>query len=391
MNGHTALPRPETPPTGFRTLEHRGANPLRERIEPLEGLTLAIQHSQRKALINRGLNRLSELAQNRASDTCVVAGNGPSLNQVEWDRLDGIDVLAANYGEDHPELAPRITILSVVNPWVVSQRPEPFHDRSFAVAIPYYLAYWLPEGAADVAVAAHGHFTPALRIGDPLSTRSTVSYFNLQLALCLGYRKVIMVGFDHQYVQPAAANEGDHLQEGQQDPNHFSTGYFAGKTWQAADPQRMEIAYATASVHSQRRGNVILNCTSGSRLAVFPRLPLDEALRLTPPARATENEAKGSRISNLWQYVSAPRTAAASAGATLAALAAGVLGLAAGDTTISAAVLAVCSAAMTFVSVIMLNGSVTVLRQQAEDDWAEIMACLNRAKGHAPSLEHERP
>ncbi len=381
------LPRPARPREGFRALDNGTINPLSEHLVSAGGVQLAVRGGVRRALLAQGAAALAELAASRRNDTCVIAGNGPSLNAVDWDRLDGLDILASNYACDHEELAPRVTVLSVVNPWVVSQRPAAFEPPTPRVALPFYLAYWLSDTSACIPVEAHGGFQPALAPGAPFSTRSTVSYFNLQLALVLGYRRVLLIGFDHRYEQPSMAAEGDLLQAGPHDSNHFDGGYFAGKVWQAADVSRMEVAYATADIHYQRKGCSIINCSPESKLLLFPQLALQDALALDPPAAAPQPEPL-SPMALLAQRMRSHGSRLVHLAATLIALPAAVAGLALGGNGAAALLLGFLLFASTFAGVLLLNASVNVHRQQTEDDWAEIIASLRRAKGSAQGLEH---
>ncbi len=376
------LPLPDNEPDGFRVLHAQRLNPLTEFIVDLGVTTLAAQRRHVRALTRAAQERLATLADERSSSTCVIAGNGPSLNDVDWDQLDGTDTFASNYAADHPELKRRIRVLSVVNPWVISQRPTAFFDQSFAVALPYYLAYWLPTGKADIAVNAHGGFHPALDLSQPFSTRSTVSYFNLQLAYLLGYRKVLLVGFDHRYEQPHLAPEGAPIRAGASDPNHFTEGYFADKVWQAADLSRMEVAYAPADIHYQRTGAKVLNCTPGSALDIFPKTSVAAALAepLTPP-KETQPAGISRSIAVLAQRLNSPRSKPVTIVALLIALAVGT----ANGSTLGFAV-GIISFIAAAAGVFLLNGSVNARHQQIQDDSAEIIASLHRASENSQPI-----
>ena len=62
-----------------------------------------------------------------------------------------------------------------------------------------------------------------------MSWRHTVTFFNLHLAYGLGYRKVVMIGFDHNYKQSKGIVEQEIIQNYEEDENHFHPGYFQGK------------------------------------------------------------------------------------------------------------------------------------------------------------------
>jgi hypothetical protein len=123
-----------------------------------------------------------------------------------------------------------------------------------------------------------------------LSWRSTVSYFNMQLAVSLGYRRVLLVGFDNSYIQPPNVKEGDELIQNNDDPNHFMPGYFKGKTWQAADTGNMNDSYCRALAWGMNNGVEFINCTVGGQLHTFPRDQLGHIRNGESPQRPTDGQ-----------------------------------------------------------------------------------------------------
>ncbi len=239
----------------------------------------------------------------------MIAGNGPSLNQVDWDSFKGVDIFASNYGHLHEGLRDHMTYLSVVNPWVVSQDQESFDRFGGWLFLPFYLSYWIGAKNRHLLLDTHFGYQGAKGPSDRFSTRSSVSYFNMQLALCLGYRKVILVGFDHNYQQPERAVEGDLLKCEVGDPNHFSEEYFRGKIWQAADTRRMEFAYSLAKDDFRRHQVEIVNCGLDSKLEVFEKQPLATALdaratkRLDPESEVKPEMSGGGRSARGFDFM----------------------------------------------------------------------------------------
>ena len=385
MSQAEALPDPASAPTGFRA--SADINPLNEIAVETEGKVLAVSRATRRRLTRHGQSELARLRDSRRSDICVIAGNGPGLNRVNWSELRDADLIAANYARLHPELAERATILSVTNPWVISQQPEAFHRQAGQrVAMPYYLAYWLPEAQWDITLDCHNGFEPAAALNDPISTRSTVSYFNLQLAFLLGYRRVVLIGFDHSYQQPTNAAEGEVLTEGEEDPNHFSPGYFAGKRWQAADTTRMELAYAYAQRCYRLDGREIVNSSDPTQLTLFPRVPLADTMADVPnPTEPTEAPTLGRRCADLIDRVRTESNATV----LLAALLIG-LPLAAALSTING-LWALAGGLSASIGVLLINASVNVRRRQTADELIELFASIHRAEGPAQNIGQDDP
>lgn len=251
----------------------------------------------REGALARGRDALERLRAGRESDTCVIAGNGPSLNRTDLERLDGrADLLVSNYAFRHPGLWPRARLLAVVNALVAEQESERLNLlQGPAKVFPHWLAHVMREECGGLFVRAQGgpaRFVPDLEAGPSWS--STVSFFLMQLAYWLGYRRALLIGFDHGYAQPPGAREGEVLTEAGADPNHFDPAYFQGKRWQAADPDMMAAAYRLAQAAWRADGREIVNCTVGGALEVFPRGDLARELAGRPrrrdpaPGRAPE-------------------------------------------------------------------------------------------------------
>ena len=89
----------------------------------------------------------------------------------------------------------------------------------------------------------------------------------------MGFKEVIMIGFDHNYVIPKdAIINGNRITSTSDDPNHFSPSYFgAGLKWHDPRVDRMEKAFLKAKKYFEADGRNIFNGTAGGRLEVFER------------------------------------------------------------------------------------------------------------------------
>lgn len=101
---------------------------------------------------------------------------------------------------------------------------------------------------------------------------------NMQLAHYLGASIIYLIGFDHNYVKPKAADrvDGPVITSATDDSNHFDPRYFgAGYRWHDPKVERMEKAYRVAKDFFNAHGVQIFNATAGGKLEVFPRVNFD--------------------------------------------------------------------------------------------------------------------
>ena len=220
---------------------------------------------------------LKQQQQANASRTCVVVANGPSLRKSLGPQLFEHDLIISNFAYKDDQLCKHAKYFTIVNYTVAAQVYSDWrHLRHIDKIFPFWLGQYIPRDSNTYYVNATVVPEFSVDATKYLSWRSTVSYFNMQLAYSLGYRTILLVGFDNSYVQPAAIKEGDTIHQTSDDPNHFMAGYFKGKTWQAADTDNMSESYLHALAFCLDSDCRIYNCTVGGRLEIFPRSVLSQ-------------------------------------------------------------------------------------------------------------------
>lgn len=108
----------------------------------------------------------------------------------------------------------------------------------------------------------------------------TITFVMLQLASFLGLRKIILLGVDGTYDQPATAKlEGPVATSAELDSNHFDDQYYGpGTRFHLPQPQRVNDAYLTAAANLSDLGIEIINCSSQSAITCFTKRPLESVL-----------------------------------------------------------------------------------------------------------------
>ena len=248
----------------------------------------AFDAAWKQAQIQKSHLFLAKEIANRKNDTCIIVGNGPSLNKTDLSLLKGQDVIVSNNVFLSSELMEYATYFTIVNYLVAEQSSHHINKiQHIKKVIPYWLSYCLAPSENTFFVDAVGHAEFSKDIFSNMSWRHTVTFFNLHLAYGLGYRRVIMIGFDHNYIQPKEVIEQEIIQDFEADVNHFHSSYFRGKKWQAADVDMMEEMYRLAKTAFEEDGREIINATVGGKLELFPRMTLEEALHVQNPTTST--------------------------------------------------------------------------------------------------------
>jgi len=222
--------------------------------------------------MNRPPEAWKMLRNLRKSDTCVVIGNGPSLQDVPLSFLHKYD----SFGSNRIYMLPFSPMFyACVNPLVLDQ---------FSAEISHL------DSQAKFIAESHSELVPgcfSLHSGSvPTFSREpwrsiyegfTVTYVLLQLAFFIGYDSVLMIGVDHRYLMDGRPNEQT-VRSGD-DPNHFHPDYFGkGSVWNNPDLASSERSYHMAKSVFEDAGKRIINLTPNSALDVFDKAELADYL-----------------------------------------------------------------------------------------------------------------
>ncbi|WP_310557795.1 6-hydroxymethylpterin diphosphokinase MptE-like protein [Flavobacterium sp.] len=211
----------------------------------------------------------------------VILCNGPSLNAVDFDELKNSDIFTIGLNKinllfDETDFRPNLIVS--VNKLVINQNSEFFNSTDIEVI--------LDSSAADTIAKRHNvnfiHSLPfqlkfAGDVSGSVCQGYTVTYVALQIAYHLGFKKVALIGCDHNFVTQGSANMT--VVAGDVDPNHFSSKYFSdGVKWQLPDLPGSELHYKMAKEYYEANNREVVNCTVGGKLEIFNRMPLNQFL-----------------------------------------------------------------------------------------------------------------
>jgi glycosyltransferase involved in cell wall biosynthesis len=276
---------------------------LREFIEPskplapgLNSVTLGGSVGDYKGLIRPDLGKLQALKNKHKGERCIIIGNGPSLNQTDFNLLKDQTTFGVNgifYADDR--LPQPLSYYVVEDTKVFEENTEAILEYGRGcgeIILPTLYKENVPNPDEVTFFRMNGGF---YRKQDPnfcrprFSTNAaevmycgqSVTYINLQLAYWMGFKEVGLIGMDFSYTLPPGTVVKGHLYESQEDdPNHFDPRYFgAGKTWKNPYLNRVAANYELAKSMYEADGRIIYNCTVGGKLEVFERLDLSDFVK----------------------------------------------------------------------------------------------------------------
>ncbi len=229
----------------------------------------AYLHPQRR----ESRKRLAALKDIHKGERCFIIGNGPSLRQMDLTKLRSESTFGLNrIYLLFPELGFTTTYFLSMNDLVIQQSSAEIQ----ALPMPKFLS-WRCHTFLEPTENTHFLYTTytgpkfARDVRGRLWEGATVTYVALQLAFHMGFKQVILIGIDHNFVTKGEANktvtsQGD-------DPNHFAPNYFGkGYKWQLPDLETSERAYGMARTAFEANGRQVLDATVGGKLSVFPKV-----------------------------------------------------------------------------------------------------------------------
>jgi hypothetical protein len=217
--------------------------------------------------------RLKVLQGSYQGKRCFIVGNGPSLKVTDLSRLKSEYTVGMNrIFLGFPDMGFETSFFLSVNDLVIEQSAAEIQKLTMPKFVSWRARRWLQP--SDSLSFIHTTYTGpgfARDISGRVWEGGTVTNVALQLAYHLGFKQVILIGVDHNYVTTGKPNatvvsQGD-------DPNHFHPGYFGkGFRWQLPDIVAWENAYAMSRQAYEMDGREVLDATVGGKLQVFKKV-----------------------------------------------------------------------------------------------------------------------
>jgi len=214
-------------------------------------------------------------------ESCYVIGNGPSLKRMDLSPLrnkttfglNKIYLLFDKLGFD-------TSYLVAANAYVLQQAASEFAG----LTMPQFLMMWGREFIKKQKnVIFLRENTKVAFSDDPtegVSVDCTVTHMALQLAYYMGFKTVVLIGVDHNFVSQGDPHVTVTLPG--EDPNHFDPNYFGfGIPWQLPDLEGSERAYRNSKKIFEDDGRLILDATVEGKLQVFQKIDYSESLKIS--------------------------------------------------------------------------------------------------------------
>lgn len=229
----------------------------------------------RQALNNR--KKLEKYKNIHKGQRCFLIANGPSLIKTNINLLRneitfGLNRIYLNY----PNMLFKPNYLVCINKLVLNQFANEFKNESMPKFINWQCRnrfkdqnniYYLEQNFSP------SHFSE--NISKSITPSATVTFAALQIIYYMGFKEVIIIGMDHNFVYKGKPNEAQKRTE-DKDVNHFSPDYFPkGMKWETPDLRATEYFYQEAKQKFEIDNRRIFDATIDGKCQIFEKRELE--------------------------------------------------------------------------------------------------------------------
>lgn len=236
---------------------------------------------------NNQSQMFAQIKNSHAGERCFIIGNGPSLTMQDLDMLKGEFCFAANqifFAFDKTEWRPSAYVTVNVDTFVGYER------QINALACEYK---FIDQKALDYGIEIpgavylkHGTWQPSedffsQNIEKYYYNGGTVAYTAMQIAVYMGFKEIYLLGIDNNYTF-------EKKKDGKKIVNNIQNHFYKDETdkdkpqnlYANVDVQHLNESFKAAYEYADNHGIKIFNATRGGKLDVYPRMKLEQILKL---------------------------------------------------------------------------------------------------------------
>lgn len=258
---------------------------LRETVNPyLSGMGMMLGRLRwdldSQSYVSR--RRLKRIKDAHAGKKAVILCNGPSLTRVDFGSLEASGIYCFGLNKINllfDKVSFRPSCVVAVNKFVIEQNVDFFNSTDIELFLDSSARTdRLVKPRSNIAfLHSTSHQRFARDVSFSIFQAATVTSVALQIAFHMGFKRVALVGADHNFSVKGSANKA--VVAGERDESHFDPNYFSGgMKWQLPDLAESEVWYGRARQVYEACDREIINCTDGGELEVFERQSLDQFL-----------------------------------------------------------------------------------------------------------------
>lgn len=202
---------------------------------------------------------ISDFKDKHLGETCIIIGNGPSLNLVPKSFLNSYKTFGQNKIYLMEDFTPSYYVLT--DPSNIPAEEFKLIDN---LDCPKFIRYgWFFKNENEFRLTRNKIFQKDFT--KEIYEGYSVTFVSLQLAYYMGFSTVLLVGVDHRYTPYDSSKELD--------PNHFHSRYHGITNWSKSSLEKGAIEIPKSMLLAKEAyesdNRKIINLTDNSELKVF--------------------------------------------------------------------------------------------------------------------------
>lgn len=221
---------------------------------------------------------------------CFIIGNGPSLNLIDLEKLNGEYTFGVNsifYKTESTGFKPTFYVvedghvvddnISEINKYSVEYKFFPSVYKGKLKKSANTTFFNMNRGFYEINSPNCNLPRFSTDCSQRIYCGQSVTIINLQLAYYMGFEEVYLIGMDFSYHIPDSAEiDGDSITSNEDDCNHFDPRYFGkGKKWHDPKLDNVLASYKMNKLVFEHFGRKIYNATIDGKLEVFERIDFE--------------------------------------------------------------------------------------------------------------------
>ena len=242
---------------------------------------------------NKNNSKLRSLKNKHKGETIFIIGNGPSLTPEILSKIKGKTCLASNkiyLMFQHTDWRPNY--YSVEDDLVLKNNISEINEYNSSLKLlPIHSIFHIGKVKDAIYFNYHGHhFYPdkpkfSSDVLSGIYWGGSVVYTQIQLAIFLGAKKIVLLGVDFSFSIPKKNLDSSKEIISEGEVNHFSKMYRKpGEKWNKPNLDLQEKGYESVIDNISKFDAEVYNSTNGSKLHIIQKMDIDQILSKEKPS-----------------------------------------------------------------------------------------------------------
>lgn len=242
-----------------------------KRLRPIRFILFKLLYTNK---YSEPINKFKNIKEGK---TVVIVCNGPSLNKVKLEKIkhDSIGLNKIDLIFNKTNWRPNYIVS--INGLVIEQNKDKFKELKIPIFLDFKAKFIGLSGKNIYYLLSDYSRKFSNNISKKIGSAGTVTYAAIQLAVFLGYKKIMIIGMDHSFKGYDNKKSISKIEKFEDDDlNHFDKNYFKGNLWGTPNLFISEVGYKKARLFCEMNNILIRDLTIGGKCDIFQKGKIED-------------------------------------------------------------------------------------------------------------------